>query len=1235
LEVVTDEGAFAIEARKPRAVLALLLLHANEIVPAERLIEHLWGGDPPGSAAKALQTYVSQLRKALGPERIVTRAPGYLVSVASGELDVERFTNLRTSEPDAALALWRGAPLADFEYDAWAQPEIARLAEARLETVEERIERELAADRHQGLVAELEALVQAHPYRERLRAQLMLALYRSGRQVEALAAYRDGREFFVSELGIDPSPELQRLEQRIVAHDASLDARPAPERASARPRPATVRTDTLLRKRLTILFCDLVGSTALGEQLDAERLRRLMSRYFEAARTVLERHGGVVEKFIGDAVVAVFGLPQLHEDDALRAVRAALELRAALAAFDGELGEDGHAGISVRIGISSGEVVAGVAESLVTGDAVNVAARLEQVAAAGEILLAAPTRRLLRDRVLVEAVGPLELKGKGAPVEAFRLVDLLPDIGDLGARRTPFVGRAQELERLAAAYDAARDERGCKLVAVVGVAGIGKSRLVSEFLAALEPEARLLSGRCLAYGSGITYWPLREAVRQLTGEESRAELERLLADEPGAATAIAAAIGLERGTPQSSEVSWAVGRLLEQASAERPLVLVFEDVHWAEPVLLDLIDYLHAFVRTGAVLVVTTGRPELLELRPSWQQLALTLAPLAPAEAEELADLVTDGDALARTRAVQIAEGNPLFIEQLLAAGPDEDDVPSTIQALLAARIDSLSPSERAVALAAAVEGRQFHRRAVTALAPEELRGDVTSHLLALVRKDIVRPDESVFRGDDGFSFTHVLVRDAAYAAASKELRAELHERFAAWLEAALGERAGGLEEIVGYHLSAAHGLRVELGFRDVHTDHLGSRAATLLGDAGRLALGRGDLNAARDLLDRAVTAAPAGDPELGRYRLDLGETLLYAGDMPRAGQLADSARADAETAGDDAARVRADVVLTYVRSHTGEPTADEWRLVAERAIAVLAPLEDHYWLARSWQLLRQASQADAQTGRIAEAAGQMSRHARLAGDRRLESEAIQYLPYCWAEGPTPLETALDRCAALRARAETREREALIDKGYALALAMAGRIDEAHARMDGMRSFMRELGNELIAAVAGSFAGLIELWAGDLAAADTVLSQSCADLRAMGDHAFLCTQLAQLAQVRVRRGRLDDADELARESRKLGGTYDLTNEVWWRMALTEVLSARGEHDDAEQLAHEAIATAGQTDMTYLTGLARLTLAQALHAAGRHDEARAAGTQARRIFEDKGAVALVSASLQLAGDATPV
>ena len=682
---------------------------------------------------------------------------------------------------------------------------------------------------------------------------------------------------------------------------ASLEAVPAPRET---------------RKTVTVVFSDVTGSTALGEQLDPESLRRVMGRYFDEMKAVVESHEGTVEKFIGDAVMAVFGIPVVHEDDALRAVRAAAEMRERLAALNEELERDWGVRIDVRTGVNTGEVVAGDpsgGQRFATGDAVNVAKRFEEAAPANEILLGATTYRLVRDAVEVEQVADLTLKGKSAPVDAFRLLSIEPGAAGRARRLdSPMVGRERERTALHQAYERAAGERACHLFTVLGTAGVGKSRLVSEFLDGLGERATVVHGRCLPYGEGITFWPLREVIRTLYGEDFPSTIRARLAGDENAeliAERLGAALGHVESIGPTDETSWAVRKLFEALARERPFVVVFDDLQWAAPTFLDLVEHIADWSRDAPILLVCLARPELLEGRPRWSggkfnATSVLLEPLNEAESGELVGNLLGRAQLAgevRARVMNAAEGNPLFVEEMFAMLIDDGllersngdwvptgdlatvTVPPTIQALLSARLDRLGPTERAVSERASIEGKVFHRGAVVELSSEEIRSEVGSHLEALVRKELVRPDHAQFPGEDAFRFRHQLIRDAAYDAMSKELRAELHEQFAAWLENAAGDRVLEYEEILGFHLEQAYRYRAELAPVDEAARDLASRAAERLSSAGEHARLRGDMAAAADLLDRAASLLPNDDARRRKLLPALLDATIEAGQLSRA----------------------------------------------------------------------------------------------------------------------------------------------------------------------------------------------------------------------------------------------------------------------------------------------------------------------------------------------------------------
>jgi class 3 adenylate cyclase len=576
LEVREGDRVIALPRRKHRVLLAVLLLRADEVVSTDALIEQLWGEKPPRTAKDALVNYVSLLRKALGPDVLLTRDPGYVLDVRPEQTDLGRFERLaagaratrsageRAETLRQALALWRGAPFADLAFEPFAELEIDRIEDLRLAAREDLIDAELDSGHHADLLPELETLIQEHPFDERLRAQLILALFRAGRQADALEAYQATRRLLVEELGLEPGPPLRELEQAVLRQDPAL-AIPTPAIAAAPPS----------RRTVTVLFADLVESSELAERLDPEALRAVLDRYFTAMRTAIERHGGTVEKFIGDAVMAVFGAPRAHEDDALRAVRAAVDIREAVAELEG---------VQARVGVNTGEVfTGGDANVLVTGATVNLAKRLEQAAPAGEILVGAATLRLVRDAVEAEPVEPLH-RGDAEPVLAFRVPEVKKGATGLARRfDVPLVGRKQELAQLQQAFQGARAQRRCQVVTALGEAGIGKTRLAQELIASVGDEATVLVGRCVSYGEGATYLPLADMIS-------------------GVGDLIA-------GADSTGEIALETRKRFEQLAAARPLVLVFEDVHWAEPTLLDLIEYLDQRAE-GSILCLCLARPE-------------------------------------------------------------------------------------------------------------------------------------------------------------------------------------------------------------------------------------------------------------------------------------------------------------------------------------------------------------------------------------------------------------------------------------------------------------------------------------------------------------------------------------------------------------------------------------------------------------------------------------------------
>src|SRR6266542_3140547 len=1196
LEVREGNQPIPVGGARQRALLVLLATRANQVLAADHLVEGLWGETPPEGAANALQAAVSRLRRALQAggrsaarrPRIRTRPSGYVLEVDPEAIDSARFERLAAegrralAEGDPgkassllaeALGLWRGPALAEFTYEPFAQAEISRLEELRLEATEDRVEAELASGRHAEVVAELESLVGSHPFRERVRGQLMLALYRSGRQAEALEAYRRGREVLAEELGIDPTPELTELEARILRQDPALllpPARPPPAPAVAPPTPEPPPPAPLeIRKTVPVVFCDLAESTALGERLDPEALRGVMARYFEVAREAFHRHGGTVEKFIGDAVMAVFGLPVLHEDDALRAVRAASDLAGDLEALDAELTEGWGTRLQVRVGVNTGEVVAGQAEGgqvLVTGDPVNTAARLQQAADPGGILIGETTHRLVAGAVEAEPVPALTLKGKRQGVAAWRVSRLIPGAAPYPRRLdAPLVGRKAELAQLHQAFHRAVEERTAYLFTVLGALGA--------------------------------------AVIQGSGEEIR----------------------------------WAVRRVLEALALRRPVALVLEDLHWAEPAFLDLVDHLADLITEAPVVLVCLARPELLEDRPAWgggkrNATTLELEPLGPDDARALlANLAPSAEALPRPEQIMaVAEGNPLFLEQMVAALADppadgEIRLPETIQALLAARLEHLGPGERGVLERAAVVGKEFSRPEVAELFPEEARPTLTRHLDQLVRKRYIRPARSGTPPGSSYQFRHVLVQEATYRGIPKRTRAELHERFADWVLRSAGDQLPEYEEIAGYHLEQAYRYRREVSPSDEHLRELRQRAAGILASAGLRASAREDYHGAESLLSRCVDLWPLEDLT-GRAGALLGlDDLLHTiGEYSRSDAVLAEATDCARVAGDRALLARADLGRIRLRASLDRTlSAEEGLRGAEEAAEVLAEVGDEAGLAEAWARI-----AFFRHGLGHQLGGEVARDrarafASVARDPWLDPRlAGGYVALPWTgTGPRPAaEEAARAREMLGGAAERRTDEAYALLTLGLHVAMRGEFEAARQRVAGASAIFEDLGLKVEAvAYAGLVRAQVEVLAGDPTAAEQALRPGIEVFESIGNTGQLSTWVAFMARILYEQGRHDDALEAAEWAERLTAAGDMETHLRFPGVRAEILAHRGEPEEAERLAREVVQMAEGTDWLNYRGDAFTDMAEVLRLIGRPRAAADALRAAEERYEQKGNV----------------
>ena len=951
------------------------------------------------------------------------------------------------------------------------------------------------------------------------------------------------------------------------------------------------------RKVVTVLFCDLVGSTALGESTDPEALRARMRGYFEDLRSILERHGGTVEKFVGDAVMAVFGIPTSHEDDALRAVRAADQMRAAIA---------GH-GFEARIGIDTGEVVVGgEGETLVTGDAVNVAARLEQVAESGEILIGAETRLLVRDAVRLEPLEPLELKGKSASVEAHRVLQVIHDAAPLARHlETPLVGRERERQRLWRDYEDAVADRTCRLFTLLGPAGIGKSRLVADFLERVGDSADVLRGRCPPYGEGITYWPLVEILTALG-----------VAPE----TIVAS-------TPEETRVAFR--RLLEARAAERPQVVVIDDLQWAEPVFVDLVEHVADLSRSARIFLLCVARTELLDARPDWgggklNATSLLLEPLDDAECEALIDLLlgdTDLDEALRRRISAASEGNALYVEEMVAMVRERSSegellVPPTIHALLQARLDLLADGERLVVGHAAIEGEVFHRGTVAQLVPPDAHDSLDDHLAALVRKELIRPTSTLFPGEDAYRFRHLLIRDAAYGALPKEQRARLHERLAGWLEGSAGATFE-LDEIVGYHLEQAFELRVDLGREGDAERELAGRAGSKLVAAGKRALGRADVPGAVALLQRGVDLLPDDEPANIEARIVLAEALVRRGELERAEAPLRAAIERARVLGDRVLEARARLASNSLRTRT-DPDARVEDELAE-ALEIAAWMEATGDLPNLARVHIEIGTCRFMAGHAGEGAVDLRRAvelARRAGDTALEREASNAWLRLIAWGPTPASEGVEFCTTMIENAATNAAQrAHALQVRALCEALQGKVDEARNSSSHAWALIEEFGLRLQVASYSMDVGYGELISGDLDRAEDLLRRGHDLVAEVGDTGQQSTMDALLAQVLLLGGRYDEASSLASGVRAIAGADDLDAQPRWRAALARVLSARGEHAQALALVREAVALVEPIDLVVKAAVFD-ALGEVLARAGEVEEAAAAFERAVSLHEQK-------------------
>ncbi|MFN2595356.1 MAG: AAA family ATPase [Actinomycetota bacterium] len=1008
-----------------------------------------------------------------------------------------------------------------------------------------------------------------------------------------------------------------------------------------------------VRKTVSVVFNDVVDSTPLGEKLDPELLREVMVRFYDEMSRVAGRHGGSVIQFAGDAVLAVFGIPSVHEDDALRAVRAAVEMQTALAELNSELHSRWGVKLQSRAAVNTGQVLAAVEtdrHDILVADAVNVAARLQQLARPGSILIGKPTLELIRDWASTTPLPPQILKGRSSPVEAFELVELFGERKVGASDATPLLGRDRELELLTNFFELGR-ARACLLFTIMGPAGIGKSRLVREFVPRLPSGIAVVGGRCLPYGDGITFWPIVEIVREAAGIENDDtpeiaidKIADVLRDDedPSIAEQMAQVIGVAARESSREQLFWAVRRFFEALGRHRPTVVSIDDLHWAEDTLLDLLEHIVDWAKDTQLFFLCQARPELLEQRPNWgggklNALSLTLEGLDDQGAKELLRHLL-GAASANSelseRIAEAAEGNPLFIQEtvsvLLERGslrhteggltPQGDvadiAVPASIQALLAARLEHLEPQERALLETASIMGRVFSVQAVDDLAKNT--HPVDSIFERLWRKQMVEPVDEVFAGKAMYRFRHQLIRDVTYERMAKAARAHLHERYGNWLMAIVGDQGGSYDEIVAFHLERAYKYYEELGQLGDADPQLARRASDWLKQASDRAAERGDKAAALKLLRRAL--ALKSDEDVSRVRLlpYLAGLLNDEGELESANRAYRSAIAAAIETGDRATEMHARMGMVLLQAQWGEREfADTLPDIAE-AIAVLEEAGDDERLATALQIDAFVKHALGDLD-SAEIAYRKARDLSLEAGH-LHNEAISrrgLLGVMWTgqtKASALIRAAEDDLKWSRERGE-RLMESRALEAIAIGQAMLGNGD-ARETIEQSLDILRDLGSKTLTAWSALGASVVLMLDQDFAAAQETLGTATHLLEQSGETGTLSTLSCIRARVLLTLGDIAGAATAASRAAQLSSADDVLTQMLLAGVETRLAATHGRDTDVKQLAERAQGLAAETGFVYWHADVLVDVAEAFALVGASDRAASFAKRAIALYESK-------------------
>ncbi|MFN0155110.1 MAG: BTAD domain-containing putative transcriptional regulator [Gaiella sp.] len=1210
-------GAAPELPRQAQILLAALLLRANEPLSPQRLSDDIWGNTPPASAANALQVYVSRIRKTLAEAHLqatISRGEaGYAIDVDPDHVDMSVFAGLVESaalEDDpsraaetlhAGLALWRGPALDGLTFEGSAALDVRTLEESRLAALERRIELDLMLGRHAELVVELPALVAAHPFREPLHRDLILALYRSGRQADALDHCREARRIMVDELGIEPGDELRELERAVLQQDPALQLS-----RSARQRLLADAGRAPDRRPAVVIWIGL-DDEPLAEE-DPERVETMLDRWSAALSTTLRRHGVTPLPRRGPDLIGLAGVPEAREDDSLRACRAALDVRAThTEPGDGPLTQTG-----LRIGLEAGDLVISV-ERLddAAGPLVSSARRLAATAEPGEILLGERIRGLLGDGVVTAGADGLRL------VQVERTAEAIPRV-----LARPLVGRADELVLLRELVRPALDNGAPRLVLVSGPAGIGKSRLVTE-LTASDDTIRTLRARCLPDEEDQAFAPLRDVLRELEGGDGG--LARLVG--AGAAETLLALTGATTVSGSREDTFLAIRRALEALAEKQPLLFVAEDLHWAEPTFVDLLRDIARSAR-GRLAFVATARPEFVSGRETELPWRLALEPLSTDVGLELVGAIPRGSALpadVQARIVVASGGNPLFIEQLVAMADETTDgdpqVPGTLRGLLSARVDRLEAADRATLEIASVLGEWFEAGQIEAVAGDEDELDVPASLHRLHEHEVilVSPRNAALN-----TIAHPLLRSTTYDRIAKRRRADLHERYAA-LEAG-PDGAGGLDETVGYHLERAFRFRVDIGLEDETVATLGERASGRLVAAGRRSVRRGDVTTAVSMFRRAAGAVLPGEHADAGLLLQYGDALRESGHLAEAEATLTQALSLVPVESDERLHWRIHASLVRVQLQLHGDDVDTVHRAADEALTELTRLEDAEGLSVAWWSHAWIAWLGCRAADTEEALEHAMRFARAAGDERAEAHGANLYLGAGLFGPLSVEQAVTRALELRERHKGRHRLlASTSRALAVLRAMQGRFDEARELVEDDREILSELGMRFLAAAATEAAGRVELLAGEPAAAEAALRIGYDELLEMGDRSALPTVAAMLAEALVELERWQEALDVVGEAARRADPGDLQAQVQWRLASAKTYAALGRRKRAIQHALEATEMATGTDFLDMQGDAWHTLAEVERRIGRAGGAREAIGKAIDAYARKGNVVAAARS----------